>query len=141
MLLTLTEIMTISECYPDREHFARAVIAAYEAKLREQEPVLWRYKHADEQIWTIAEPRNFYANTVEDTVNDIKHYISKGYAYILQPLFEHPASIPEGWQLVPIEPTTEMIIAGNDGFHSPDMRRHTVSGCYKAMLAVVRSGE
>ena len=48
--------------------------------------------------------------------------------------FEHPAPIPEGWQLVPIEPTTEMIIAGNDGFHSPDMRRHTVSGCYKAML-------
>lgn len=39
------------------------------------------------------------------------------------------------WQLVPKEPTREMIEAGNDGFRQPDSRRHTVSSCYKAMLA------
>ena len=113
MLLTLTEIMTISECYPDREHFARAVIAAHEAKLREQKPIA-KVSTSGGLIWT-----DYGFNNV----------ISDGTL-----LYTNPAPIPEGWQLVPIEPTTEMIIAGNDGFHSPDMRRHTVSGCYKAML-------
>ena len=47
MLLTLTEIMTISECYPDREHFARAVIAAHEAKLREKGRLIPEKTHID----------------------------------------------------------------------------------------------
>ena len=45
------------------------------------------------------------------------------------------ASALEGWKLVPVEPTIEMIEEGNEGFRSPDSRRHTVSSCYKAMLA------
>lgn len=40
-LLTITEIMTTSECYPDREHFARAIEAAVIKKLHEQEPVAY----------------------------------------------------------------------------------------------------
>jgi len=36
--------MTTSECYPDREHFARAIEAAVLKKLSEQnEPVAWRF--------------------------------------------------------------------------------------------------
>ncbi len=94
-------------------HLIWEVIAAYEAKLREQKPIA-KVSTSGGLIWT-----DYGFNNV----------ISDGTL-----LYTNPAPIPEGWQLVPIEPTTEMIIAGNDGFHSPDMRRHTVSGCYKAML-------
>jgi hypothetical protein len=48
---------------------------------------------------------------------------------------------PEGWKMVPVEPTLEMINAGNDGFRSPESRRHTVSSCYRAMLAAAPSQE
>jgi hypothetical protein len=51
-------------------------------------------------------------------------------------------TIPAGWQLVPVEPTHQMIEAGNDGFRNPDSRRHTVSSCYKSMLsAAPKPGE
>lgn len=51
------------------------------------------------------------------------------------------SKVPEGWKLVPVEPTREMIEAGNDGFRSPESRRHTVSSCYRAMLAAAPSQE
>lgn len=50
-------------------------------------------------------------------------------------LYTSAPAIPAGWQLVPVEPTHQMIEAGNDGFRNPDSRRHTVSSCYKSMLA------
>ena len=55
---------------------ARAVIAAYEVKLREQEPDYW------------ANPDSI--NHVQMLVNS---YQVKGYV----PLYLHPAPIPEGW--------------------------------------------
>jgi len=65
--------------------FARAIEAAILERIGD--PVLWRFKHADDSDWKIAEPRNPYMNTVEDTVNEIKTYIDNGYKYELQALF------------------------------------------------------
>ena len=112
-MLTLTEIMTISECYPDREHFARAVIAAYEAKLREQEPVA--------------------------IVDEAGVIIVCSYSY--KPgdkLFKHPAPIPEGYVLVPIEPTEAMLCAGGDYLDGDSF--FYAKKVWTAMLAA-RSGE
>lgn len=44
----------------------------------------------------------------------------------------HPQA--EGKVLVPIEPTDQMIRAGNDAFSSSDTSKHTVRGLYKAMI-------
>lgn len=35
----------------------------------------------------------------------------RGAYYTWEPLYTHPAPIPEGWQLVPVEPTPEMLAA------------------------------
>lgn len=56
-------------------------------------------------------------------------------------LYTSAPTIPEGYVLVPVEPTPEMVEAGNDGFRNPDSRRHTVSSCYKAMLEAAPKGE
>mgnify|MGYP006351991307 CR=1 FL=1 len=46
----------------------------------------------------------------------------------MRPLYTHPAPVPAGWQLVPVEPTKAMLSAGwgND---------HLYADLYKAMLA------
>ncbi len=55
------------------------------------------------------------------------------------PLYTHPpeqsravAGVPDGWKLVPVEPTREMIMAG--GYLNPAIRK-TADGVYDAMLA------
>ena len=56
------------------------------------------------------------------------------------PIYAHPAPVPAGWQLVPVEPTEEMKVAGSDAlgvYHcgSP-------SDIYKAMKqAAPKPGE
>jgi len=92
---------------------ARAVIAAYEAKLREQEPVAWR------KLLCFENGANEYKFS---SVNVLKDG---------DPLYLHPAPIPEGYVLVPIEPTKEMISAMQSSGWMP--------GNYKAMLAAARS--
>ena len=58
----------------------------------------------------------------------------------LRPLYTHPAPVPAGWQLVPVEPTEAMKVAGSDAlgvYHcgSP-------SDIYKVMLqAAPKPGE
>ena len=56
------------------------------------------------------------------------------------PLYKKPQpAIPEGYQLVPIEPTEEMIEAGNKAFmcgSSVDLIQRT----YKAMIAAKKEG-
>ena len=93
-MLTLTEIMTISECYPDREHFARAIESAVMAKLREQKPFAWACWLNND---TEQKPIDCRISTLEPTAYPIR-----------RKLFIHPAPIPEGYTLVPIEPTAEM---------------------------------
>ena len=66
---------------------ARAIIAAYEAKLREQNPVGYFCPEY------MGGPVLYYQ----------VQYSSKGDEGVV-PLFEHPAPIPEGYVLVPIEP-------------------------------------
>ena len=68
-------------------HLIWEVIAAYEAKLREQNPVGYFCPEY------MGGPVLYYQ----------VQYSSKGDEGVV-PLFEHPAPIPEGYVLVPIEP-------------------------------------
>lgn len=52
-------------------------------------------------------------------------------------------AVPEGWKLVPVEPTQEMLIAGVRGFQKAGYndcdKLHDWTGCYRAMLAAAPS--
>ena len=99
--------------------FARAIEQAILNKLSEQEPVAW----FDEKLGCF----------------DEKHFDQ------LKPIYLHPAhSVPEGYQLVPIEPTEAMQKAGghvnsewlNDSAPIGENRYgFPMPGVWKAMLA------
>lgn len=68
----------------------------------------------------------------------------------MEPLYRHPATIPEGWQLVPIEPTKEMsdtfwsaYIPAPDGIAQSCSFEdfHDFRYMYKAMLAAAPKPE
>lgn len=51
-----------------------------------------------------------------------------------------PASVvPEGWQLVPVEPTDRMYVAGNSAYWSTPTNRGAIISTYSAMLAAAPS--
>ena len=105
--------------------YARAIEAKIEAKLREQEqiPVIdlkhtaydYLCRAALKSKWI---PEEYMAN---DWLYDCAQYLEEG----------HPAPIPEGWQLVPIEPTDKMWFAGV-------VIKGDMAASYKAMLAAAR---
>lgn len=113
MLLTEEEIAYLIDTAQGRRDLVNKTIAAYEAKLREQEPVAWR------KLLCFENGANEYKFS---SVNVLKDG---------DPLYLHPAPIPEGYVLVPIEPTKEMISAMQSSGWMP--------GNYKAMLAAARS--
>lgn len=132
--------------------FARAVIAKYENKLLlEQEPVGYlngrdSFCHVDSP-WVKANPEECKPLYLHPALSAPKqepfawHSPTEGLSYENhysdnQPLFEHPApSAPEGWQLVPIEPTTHMVNEGLCGCMDND-----VTVCiWKKMLAAARN--
>ena len=90
-------------------HLIWEVIAACEAKLLEQEPVA----------------------VVVDS-DSLESVISPAVA-VGSELYLHPAPIPDGWQLVPVEPTDKMWFAGV-------VIKGDMAASYKAMLAAARSG-
>jgi len=60
--------------------------------------------------------------------------------------WERSKSIPEGWQLVPIEPTEEMNEEGCQGYMQADdkcwlMHKSSMAFAYKAMLAAAPNPE
>lgn len=85
------------------------------------------------------------------TVNNVGAYVYHSadrlpneYGLRGEALYLHPApTIPEGWQLVPNEPTMEMVAAGNDYAASTvnSGSRPTIAGYYTAMLAAVPKQE
>ena len=102
----------------------RAVIAAYEVKLREQEPVAWITSDGLVKLlttiacWTLVQKS-------EDAGFDT-------------PLYTNPAPIPEGYALVPLKPNEAMLHHMMGCItHSADTRRNH----YKMLLAAARSGE
>ena len=44
-------------------------------------------------------------------------------------------SVPEGWKLVPVEPTNQMFEAGNSAYWSTETNRCAIIATYSAMLA------
>ena len=96
---------------------ARAVIAACEAKLREQEPIAKFDWSQGKFVWLTKCNYRLHDN---------------------QPLYLRPApSAPEGMVLVPIEPTAAMAAAGWDDAieHEADnIDIYDIAGIYRAML-------
>ena len=105
------------ELWDDLLADARKVITAYEVKLREQKPVCWLHTEFGGAK---------FINFIDQT---------PGVGWAKQGLFTHPAPIPEGYALVPIEPTTHMVNEGLCGCMDND-----VTVCiWKKMLAAARS--
>lgn len=98
---------------------ARAIESKIEAKLREQEPV------------ALYDGNKFYANEKSAICGcaDMAN---------LNPVFLHPASIPEGWQLAPVEPDEKMVAA--TGAVYDDLKEMVIAN-YKAMLAIAARSE
>lgn len=84
--------------FPDPMKIARALLA----ELHAAKPFLW-WSPTDER--TLPPDLVRYANHPEEFTTPL----------FLHPLFLHPpAACPEGWMLVPKEPTPEMVQAGDD---------------------------
>lgn len=104
---------------------ARAIEQAVLNKLNEQEPVAWLQTSVEDGV---------------DTVIARTHKPDKFNAewWRFDPLYLQPApSVPEGYQLVPIEPTKAMMWALYG--HWVGQLTHLDYGYYKAMLAAARS--
>ncbi|HHQ4791289.1 TPA: hypothetical protein ACSP21_002184 [Aeromonas veronii] len=43
--------------------------------------------------------------------------------------------VPEGWKVVPIEPTDKMYVAGESAYWSKDTNRGSIVSTYRAMIA------
>jgi len=78
MLLTEEEIAYLIDTAQGRRDLVNKTIAAYEAKLREQDPVAWMYKN-------------------KNTDDVYLRWTAPDESFKPTPLFEHPAPIPEGW--------------------------------------------
>ncbi|GKQ61230.1 hypothetical protein KAM338_14070 [Aeromonas caviae] len=43
--------------------------------------------------------------------------------------------VPEGWKVVPVEPTDQMYVAGNSAYWSTSTNRGAIVSTYSAMIA------
>lgn len=112
--LAAAQRVTLAVC--DERDAALAELAALKGG---REAVAWRYRHSEQERWHVGDaPKSWWE---------------------CQPLYAAPpaqasAWVPEGWKLVPVEMTREMIDAANSArgwVESDSLSR----GCYKAMLA------
>lgn len=136
MILTKEEmkaaLASVSACIQDRNIvYAKAIELAVLAKLREQEPVAWTQADPDGHIHLaeITKTRECQSLDTWDA--------QMGWTAV--PLYLHPAPIPEGWQLVPIELPEKMLCTMGDDFDG-DSFDH-VRRLWKLLLAAARSGE
>ena len=133
MILTVEDIREIAEQLTwydgdterlDPVQFARSIEAKIEAKMRDQKPFAWYQPvESDKDGWMyIGKDKNWmgYLGTWREN----------------QPLYKHPAPIPEGYALVPVEPTEAMLIQITPV--SAELSEWKAN--YKEMLAA-RSGE
>ncbi|MGU5720501.1 hypothetical protein [Aeromonas hydrophila] len=49
--------------------------------------------------------------------------------------------VPEGWKVVPIEPTDQMYVAGNSAYWSTSTNRGAIVSTYSAMIAAAPQPE
>jgi len=98
----------ISGYCKNAEH-ANAIVAAVNntPAAAQGEPEAWKITFKDG------------SESVKDKYYSIHHYVAAG--CIATPLYAAaPAAVPEGWKLVPIEPTESMVIAGFESVPSPN---------------------
>ncbi len=113
-------------------------VAELEARLMElekQEPVAWLYRGTD-----MGDQLSFLClNHYWRPKYSIKeHDYIKGVPLYAAPPAQAQHSVPEGWRLVPLEPTGEMIAAANA---NPNRHKEGVGHEYRAMLAAAPGKE
>lgn len=116
MILTDEEVF---KCLPPEEsalEFARAIEAAVLEKLKQQEPVAWQ-------------------DTAKPSVLLEHDQLDPMWQPIMRPLYAAPvpAAVPDGWKLVPVEPTQAMYCAANEHYESNEYCGN--GGIYRAMLS------
>ena len=132
-----------------RERMIEILAAAIEADRQARgEPVL--YQSRTRPIW-VGASKNWTAweNCTKDQANDYKRVkVLHDWEYDVRELYAapQPQQIPEGWQLVPIEPTEEMNEEGCQGYMQADdkcwlMHKSSMAFAYKAMLAAAPNPE
>lgn len=111
----------------EMRHMARALLAVMDARER---PSLFAICNPDGSAW-------LDENCVADTENNLKPVLNdlrrdSGDDYYISPLYTTPPapSAPDGWKLVPVEPTIAMTEAAIDEFNESRNMRDT----YYALL-------
>ena len=87
-----------------------------------------------------------YGDAIDGGFQPSEHAFEK--RKVLKEYILNSTPVPEGWQLVPVEPTREMMIA-SEGWHEYDVPDHWVNcnevrrvyGSYRAMLAAAPTRE
>ena len=93
----------------------------FEILIENQEPFGWIWFSADLSI----------------KFTPFEAFIPASYKAVAKPLYTHP-HIPDGYQLVPVEPTFKMLLAMIEEWDSGGKR--TAEDNYKAMLKVAKEG-
>lgn len=128
-------------------HYIAAAERMIFAKLAKEEPVAWSVfdEEGMPEFWA-AWPDACHEH-INDAINEFDRVEATKFKVI--PLYLHaPQAVPEGWKLVPIEPTSEMLSAAAtapipavylDSISARSALQHKV--VYKAMLAAAPSPE
>ncbi len=125
MILTNEEIKAID---PDGlvEGFARAIEAAVLEKLKQQEPVSFEAREIGEGDW-------FKVGL--DETERIEAYTKLPHMDYRW-LYAHPMpAVPDGWKLVPVEPTEEMILGFWGEIRHGEPEIAAAKDAYRAMLS------
>lgn len=126
--------------YPSAEQIelmASALLAVLDAQ---QKPFMYAISDCDGKAHFDECCVSAHGCDLEDVVgslNDFREGLDDGYSIV--PVYAVPpeASVPDGWKLVPIEPTEEMNSAGWDAMNAHD----AINPTYSAMLAAAPAPE
>lgn len=104
----------------------------------EQEPVAWMMFGVDKPTRVILhKPSDEHKKVFSCIFPLYTHEEPNEYGLRGESLYLHPAPIPEGWKLVPKEPTESVILAGCEidlEEETPEHYRAFVAKMYRAML-------
>lgn len=102
------------------------------ASLEAQEPVAYGLQWPGDRAAGIINWRTTFGT--EEAAKEYAAGCGHADGITVAPLYRHPPTslVPEGWKLVPVEPTPEMV---DRGAEEVDWYNHNARDCYGAMLA------
>jgi hypothetical protein len=120
---------------PEENWNRRAALAAQRAEPDMRHPKIQALigKNARQHIWMMLVEQLVEDPNFETTAMDMEHWDTL-HDKLKEKLTAAPAAVPPGYALVPIEPTPEMLDAGDVARHSVVTQART-SVIYRAMIA------